>query len=106
MDIARSYHAAWTGGDFDAAIGLLADDLETDVPIHTYPSKDDFASALVRFGGAATEVRLISVLEGGDTDACLIYDMDLPEIGTLRVAEHLVMRDGRIAVVRHIHDTA
>ena len=36
----------------------------------------------------------------------LLYDMDVAGLGTLRVAEHFTVRDGKIARIRQVHDTA
>lgn len=105
LTTAVDYHRAWTSGDFAAATALLADDLAVEVPVNAYAGKADFAAALASFGGAATEVRLLAELSGRD-DACLVYDMDVPGLGTLRVAEHFRVVDGRIRLIRQIHDTA
>ena len=47
-----------------------------------------------------------AALAGGESDACLIYDMDVASLGTLRVAEHFLVADDRIVRIRQIHDTA
>ncbi len=37
LEIARSYHRAWTAGkDFAVAAGLLSEDLRTDLPVNVY----------------------------------------------------------------------
>jgi hypothetical protein len=36
----------------------------------------------------------------------LLYDMDVPGLGTLRVAEHFTVEDDKITRIRQIHDTA
>lgn len=102
---ARTYHDAWTGRDFETAAGLLADDLQVEVPINAYPDAASFAAALAGFGALATRVDLLSAL-GGDDEAVLLYDMEVQGLGDLRVAEHFTVRDGRIVRLRQIHDTA
>ncbi|WP_309130868.1 nuclear transport factor 2 family protein [Brevibacterium sp.] len=106
LDTALAYHNAWTSADFSTAAELLSDDLEVDVPLNVYETKEDFVSALTSFGGAARGIGLLASLEGVDHDACLIYDMDVDDLGTLRVAEHLTIENGRISALRQIHDTA
>jgi hypothetical protein len=61
--------------------------------------------AAVRRTGAM--VSAVDVLAGFNAqgEALLLYDMALP-IGTLRVAEHFLVTDGRIMQIRQIHDTA
>jgi hypothetical protein len=39
-------------------------------------------------------------------EAMLPYDLDAVGLGTMRVAEHFTVEDGRIARIRQIHDTA
>ena len=106
LDTVRTYHLAWTSGDFGRATTLLAEDLAVEVPLNEYAGKADFAEALRSFGAAATDVRLLGALAGGESDACLIYDMDVASLGTLRVAEHFLVADDRIVRIRQIHDTA
>ncbi len=103
--VAERYHHAWTTGDFDEARSLLGDDLEVEVPINAYPSKDSFGQALESFGSQATSVDLVSCL-GSDTEAMLLYDMEVPSIGDLRIVEHFSVVNGQIVRLRQVHDTA
>jgi len=105
LDVARAYHAAWTAGDFDAAGSWLADDLETDVPVNAYASKDEFLQAVKGFGSRARDVRVLAEF-GNPGEALLLYDMDVDPIGPFRVAEHFTVSGGRITRIRHVHDTA
>lgn len=105
LDVVREYHRAWTGKNFETAIRLLAPDLAVEVPINAYPTKASFAAALTAFGGLVRSVVLLAEL-GNETEAMLLYDMDVERLGPLRVAEHFTVVDGRIARIRQIHDTA
>ncbi len=105
MALVRAYFRAWTNRDFDAAIGRLADDLEVEVPINAYPTKASFAEALTAFGGMINGVVLLAELANRD-EAMLLYDMDVAQLGPLRVAEHFTVADGAITRIRQIHDTA
>ena len=104
LTTAQDYHAAWTSGDFARARALLAERLEVEVPVNDYPTVDAFGAALEAFGSSATDVRLLSAL-GGDGEATLLYDMDVPGLPTMRVAEHFTVSGGRIARLRQVHDT-
>jgi ketosteroid isomerase-like protein len=104
LEIARTYHDAWTGRDFDRAASLLAGDLEVEVPINAYPSADAFAAALRGFGSLATNVELLSAMAAGE-EAMLLYDMDVAGLGQMRVAEHFTVAGGRIVRLRQIHDS-
>lgn len=105
LRVVRRYHRAWTSKNFEEAGRCLADDLEADVPINTYESKEQFLAALTGFGGFVTKVELLAEL-GGDDEAMQLYDIDVEPIGTMRVAEHFTVADGRITRITHVHDTA
>jgi hypothetical protein len=105
LGVARAYHRAWTGKDFDAAARLLAPELETDVPLNTYPTKESFVAALTGFGLIVDRTDLVAAVGQGD-EAILIYDMATEPYGTIRIAEHFTVAAGRIAAIRHVHDTA
>lgn len=105
LAIARAYFQAWTGGRFDEAAGLLADDLSIEVPVNHYPDKASFAAAVAAFGSMAERTTLLAAI-GNDGEAILLYDMTVAQLGTLRIAEHFRVRDGRIAYLCQIHDTA
>ena len=105
LTIARTYHDAWTGGDFDRAVSLLASELRVEVPINDYPTTERFAAALRGFGSLARRVELLSAMGAGG-EAMLLYDMDVEALGPLRIVEHFTVADGRIVRLRQIHDTA
>ena len=105
LTLVRSYHDAWVAKDFERAAALLSDDLAVEVPINDYPTRESFAAAVEGFGSLARGVTLRSAMSAGD-EAMLLYDMDVQGLGDFRVAEHFTVRDGRIARIRQIHDTA
>ena len=74
-------------------------------PVNRYPTAESFGAALKGFGSLAAKVELHAAMSDGD-DGMLLYDMDVPGLGTLRIAEHFTVRDGRIVRIRQIHDTA
>jgi len=101
----RAYHDAWTHKDFAAAAALLAPALVVEVPVNDYPTAESFAAALESFGSMVTRVDLLAAMSNGD-EAMLLYDLDAKRAGTLRVAEHFTVADGKITRIRQIHDTA
>ena len=103
--VVRVYHRSWTSKKFDDAIRLLAQNLAVEVPINNYPTTESFAQALVGFGGMVKSVALLAEF-AKDHEAMLLYDLDVDRLGTLRVAEHFTVGDGRIIRIRQIHDTA
>jgi ketosteroid isomerase-like protein len=103
--VIRAYYDAWTAGDFGTAVSLLGDGLIVEVPVNEYPSTESFGAALKAFGSLAASVELHAAMSDGD-DGMLLYDMDVAGFGTLRVAEHFTVHDGKIVRIRQIHDTA
>ena len=105
LAVVRAYYDAWTSGRFDEAVALLSDELEVEVPINEYPTKDSFGSALEAFGSVVEQVDLISEVSARE-EAMLLYDMQVRGLGELRIAEHFTVKDGKIVRIRQIHDTA
>src|ERR1700753_4203570 len=101
-EIARAYHRAWTvDKDFATAAGLLAEDLRTDLPVNVYAGKEEFVEAITGFGGLIAGVEMLGAIAAGN-EAVLIYDLDMPPLGVLRMAEQLTVVDGRVPSVRQV----
>jgi ketosteroid isomerase-like protein len=103
--VIRAYYDAWTAKDFDQAVSLLARELTVEVPVNDYPTTESFAAALKSFGSMSTRADLLAAMSADD-EGMLLYEMDVPGLGTLRVAEHFTVEDGQITRIRQIHDTA
>jgi ketosteroid isomerase-like protein len=103
--IIRTYHDAWTSKDFARATALLAGTLTVEVPVNDYPTAESFAAALKSFGSMVTRVDLLAAMSAGH-EAMLLYDVAAERLGTLRVAEHFTVEDGKITRIRQVHDTA
>ena len=85
--------------------GLLADNLVVEVPINSYPTSESFAAALTGFGSTVSKVDLLAAMSDGN-QAMLLYDLYAEGLGSLRVAEHFTVDDGKITRIRQVHDTA
>ena len=105
LEIVRRYHDGWTSRNYQQAIELLASDLIVEVPINEYPTKESFADALRNFGELVTDIEVLSQLSAGN-EAMLLYDMQVEQLGPLRVVEHFTVAEGKITRLRQIHDTA
>jgi SnoaL-like domain len=105
LTVALAYHDAWSSKHFERAARLLADPLAVEAPINSYPTTASFAAAVESFGSITRQVQLLAAFGAGE-EAMLLYDMEVDDLGVLRVAEHFTVRDGRIARIRQIHDTA
>jgi hypothetical protein len=104
LAIAEAYHKSWVNKNYEKAANYLADSIKFEMPINSYNSKREFIEALTFTGNAATDINLLTEL-GNETDAVLIYDFNFEPIGTMRVAEHFKVENGKIILIRHIHDT-
>jgi ketosteroid isomerase-like protein len=104
LDVVKSYDRAWTTKDFAAAGELLAPTLTVEVPVNSYPTVGSFREALAGFGSLVQSVQLLAEF-ASETEAMLLYDMNVEGLGTLRVAEHFTVDAGRITRIRQIHDT-
>jgi hypothetical protein len=102
--VARRYHDAWSTGRFDDAVALLDEGLRVEVPVNDYPTRASFAQALSAFGSMVEKVQLLAELANAE-ETMLLYDMTVQGLGTLRVAEHFTVTDGRIVRLRQVHDT-
>lgn len=105
LRVVHRYHAGWTSNNYEQAIELLAPTLKVEVPINDYPTAECFAQALRSFGNLVTSVDLLSEMSHGE-EAMLLYDMQVEQLGTLRVVEHFTVAEGKITRLRQIHDTA
>jgi uncharacterized protein YndB with AHSA1/START domain/ketosteroid isomerase-like protein len=105
QNVVDAYHRAWTTRDFDRAVSLLSPSLHVEVPINSYPTRESFAEALVRFGSQVASVEVLSEIDAGD-EAMILYDMEVEGLGTMRIVEHFTVSDGKIVRLRQIHDTA
>lgn len=105
LSTVRAYHRGWTTKRFDESITRLAPDLQVEVPVNEYPTRESFARALTGFGAAVRQVVLLAEFARGD-EAMLLYDMEVGGLGHLRVAEHFTVAGGKITRIRQIHDTA
>jgi hypothetical protein len=105
LDVARSYHEAWTSAHFEDASAFLADELQIEVPLNGYETKADFLEAVRAFTRLIDSIEVLAML--GDCDqAVLLYDLMVEPIGPLRVAEHFTVENGVITRIRQVHDTA
>jgi uncharacterized protein YndB with AHSA1/START domain len=103
-EVVSVYHAAWTSGKWREAAVLLDPNLQVEVPINEYPTARSFVEALISFGSQVQSVEVLSTLSAGG-EAMMLYDLDVANLGRLRVAEHFTVTGGKIVRLRQIHDT-
>lgn len=102
--VVRVYHEAWFSGRVDDAVACLAPDLTVEVPVNTYPTRESFGEALRGFSPMVRHITMLAEFVEGN-EAMLLYDLEISGLGSLRVAEHFTLSQGRITRIRQVHDT-
>jgi ketosteroid isomerase-like protein len=103
-EIAVAFIDAFAAGDTQAVAALIADDIVFESPQVKLVGADAVLHAISQFVRAVTGVRNVTVL-GDDERAMVMYDMDTGPFGTLKVVDHLVVRDGKIVSDTLVFDT-
>lgn len=105
--VAKAFLAALADRDLATAGSYLDDDVTVEGPRARLRGAVQVLEAIRQFAETVTGVRVIAAL-GDDTQAMVLYDVETGSTGTLRVADHFVVRDGRItanlAVFAEIED--
>jgi ketosteroid isomerase-like protein len=104
LPIAMAFLDAWTAGDFERARGLLADDFAFDGPVAHYRSADDFLAGSKGFVDQIVPSWTRIAAFGDDGEALLLYDLHFRNGQPMRVADHHIVRDGRIRQERILFD--
>jgi hypothetical protein len=102
--VVQFYAGAWIGGDLDAARRMIAPDADIEWNLDAAVDDEELIQTLHRIAGFADAVTVASE-SFVDDRAALVYDCAAP-FGTARIAEFLVVADGRIVEVRQVHDPA
>jgi ketosteroid isomerase-like protein len=102
--VALEFLDAFAAGD-DARLGALLDpDVVFESPRTTLHGAEAVSEAI---GGFARAVRAVSVIAayGDEEHAVVMYDMDAGPLGTIRAADHFVVRAGRLVADQLVFDT-
>ena len=104
--IAAAYYTAWTTGDFDGVMKLVADDVVCETPSGLLAGARSFRKFWVDFVTRTVKhVELIALF--GDIDsAVILYSCDLACAHDQRVAEWIRIRHGKISHSLMIYDRA
>jgi SnoaL-like domain len=104
VDVAVAFTETWARHDMAAAAEYLADDVAFEGPLSRTSGAQAYLEALGRFAQTVIDVTVIAAL-GDDERAMIMYDMTTGPFGTLRAAEYLVVRDGKITSDMLVFDT-
>jgi hypothetical protein len=100
LDIAIAYFNAWTNKDYIGAAALLCDNPVFETPINLYSSKDAFMQAVAMTSELIEKIDMLASL-GNDKECILLYDLNMPSLGKLRIAEHFIIQHEKIVMIRH-----
>lgn len=94
--IVREYHDAWTSGDVDKAMALVADDITCRAPGADLTGKDAYREYIAGFAPMLTGIGDIAAFEDGERVALFYY----PQTAATSIApagECFTIRGGKIA---------
>jgi ketosteroid isomerase-like protein len=100
--VARFYADAWTQGDPASVRQIIAPDAEIEWNLDAPVDDEQLVQTLDRIATCSRTVVLVSENYTGDR-AALVYDC-AAVFGVVRLAEFLVVGEGRITEVRQVYD--
>lgn len=103
LAVARIYASAIASKDVDRLISVSAEDVTCTSPLGQIEGAAAFRGFQEGFAKMIKHVNLVAVF-GDDEHAVVIYDADTYPVAHAVVAEHLVVRNGKIASTRVIYD--
>ncbi len=95
-DLVRDYHRAWTSGDVERAMTLVADDIACRAPGVDLHGKDAYHAFIAGFAPVLTGIADIAAFSEGERVALFYYPQTAATV-TAPAAELFTVRDGRIA---------
>ena len=104
VDVAIAFTEAWTNHDMTAAARYVAQDVAFQGPLTQAAGVEAYIDGLSRFAQTVKSLKIIAAL-GDDQRAMIMYDLTTGPFGTLRAAEHLIIRDGKIRRDALVFDT-
>lgn len=96
LALIREYHRAWTSGDVERAMTLVADDVVCQAPGVDLHGKDEYRSFIAGFAAKLTGITDIAEFADGNRVA-LFYYPETAATSTAPAAEVFTIRDGRIS---------
>ncbi|WP_028045702.1 nuclear transport factor 2 family protein [Cellulomonas sp. URHE0023] len=103
LETLLAYHDAWSGGDFDAAMTHVADDVVCDAPAGRFQGADAFQGFMAPFAAMVTRYERLAAF-GDDRIAVIVYDTDTRAVDGAPGAEVVTVAAGRIRTMRIIFD--
>jgi hypothetical protein len=103
-EVVANFQQALGKGDFDAARGLLQDDLSFRGPIETFDRPEPYLESLKKLHHIIQRIDMKKVFADGN-DVCVLYDMvtNTPA-GTAFIAEWYRVKGDKIAAIQVVFD--
>ncbi|GAB3752115.1 nuclear transport factor 2 family protein [Microlunatus parietis] len=101
---AVAFIEAFAAKDLTKLAGYCADDIVFESPRVKITGAPDVAEAMGQFAQAVASIDIIAAY-GDDEHAVIMYDMQTGPFGTIRAADHFVVRDGKIISDQLVFDT-
>lgn len=94
--LVNTYHRAWTSGDVEKAMSLVADDITCRAPGVDLEGKDAYRAFISGFAPMLTGISGIASYVDGNR-AALFYYPETSVTSTTPAAEHFTVRNGLIS---------
>jgi hypothetical protein len=105
LDVALAYHHAWAGGDLDAALRYIADDVVCEAPPGRLEGVDAYRAFLEPYVTELVSASLIAAF-GDDETALVMYDSATRLVAQAPGAECVRVAGGRIVHSWFVFDRA
>lgn len=103
LDTTLAYFAAWTGGDFEAALRYVSPDIVCDAPPGSISGTEEFREFMGPFAGSLTSSKLLAAF-GDQNTALIMYDTGTIQVADAPGAELHTVVDGTITSIKIIFD--
>lgn len=105
LDVALAYHHAWAGGDLDAALRYIADDVVCEAPPGRLSGVDAYRAFMEPYVSQLVSATLIAAF-GDDDTALVMYDSVTQLVAQAPGAECVRVDSGRIVHSWFVFDRA
>ncbi|WP_161606404.1 nuclear transport factor 2 family protein [Microlunatus speluncae] len=105
IDVAVRFIEAFGRRDLTALADCLADDIVFESPRMQLTGRDQVLAAIGEFTGVVDSVKITGSY-GDARSAVVVYEIRTGPFGTIRAADHVSVRDGKITTDTLIFDTA
>ena len=103
LAVARTYFDAMASKDADKIVSISADDIVCTSPIGELKGTAAFRGFQEGFSKMIKKLTLLAAF-GDDAEAVIIYNAETHPVPNSIVAEHLAVKNGKIASTRVIYD--